>query len=66
MDVLCLADEVPPLTQFFAAEDEFLLNIAVLCFERGHPLMRQCFEEATRMGHNVQWAGPGPICLRGW
>jgi hypothetical protein len=60
-DVLCLSDNVPTFKEFFAAEDEFLINIAVLFFERNHPLMIRCFEEAKRMGRNVKWGDTGPF-----
>jgi hypothetical protein len=59
-DVLCLSDKIPPFKAFFAAEDEILINTAVLFFERHDPLMIRSFEEAKRMGRKVRWGDTGP------
>jgi hypothetical protein len=59
-DVLCLTGAVPDFTEFFAREDDRVINIAVLYFEPRHPLMLACFEEAKRMGRNVRWGDAGP------
>ena len=59
-DVLCLLDEIPAFTEFFAAEDDTLINVAIMRFPPGHPLMVRCLEEARRMGRAVRWGDTGP------
>lgn len=59
-DVLCLSGDLPAFTEFFAAEDETVINVAVLFFEPQHPLMIRCFDEARRMGRAARWGDAGP------
>ena len=58
-DVVCLADDIPAYQEFFARQDE-LVNVAVLCFEAGHPLMKLCFQHAKAAGRAVRWGDTGP------
>lgn len=60
-DVVCLADDIPHYGEFFAAEDDTLINIAAMRFAPTHPLMLRCFAEATRMGRGVRWGEAGPF-----
>jgi len=62
-DVLCLSDEIPDFAEFLAAEDDTLINVAILRFPPRHPLMVRCFEEAKRMGRAVRWGDTGPFLL---
>lgn len=60
-DVICLTADIPAFAEFFAAEDDTLVNVAVLRFEPRHPLMIACAEEARRMGRHVRWGDTGPF-----
>jgi hypothetical protein len=62
-DVLCLSGDIPQFTEFFAAEDDTLINVAILRFPPGHPLMVRCLEQARRMGRTVRWGDTGPYLL---
>jgi hypothetical protein len=59
-DVVCQVRNVPVFKEFFAREDDGLINVAVLFFEAGHPLMVRCLEEAARLGRTVRWGDSGP------
>jgi hypothetical protein len=59
-DVVCLAQDIPAFGEFFACEDAGRLNVAVMRFERQHPVMVRCLEEAVRLGRNVRWGDTGP------
>ena len=61
MDVICLTADIPVFAEFFAAEDDTLVNMAVLRFESRHPLMISCADEARRMGRHVRWGDTGPF-----
>jgi hypothetical protein len=60
-DVICLRDDIPVFPEFYAAEDETLVNVAVLFFEPQHPLMIACADAARRMGRRVRWGDSGPF-----
>ena len=60
-DVICLADDIPDFTEFFAAEDDILINVAIMLFPPQHALMIRCFNEAKRMGRAVRWGDTGPF-----
>src|ERR1043165_6467761 len=60
-DVLCLSGDIPAFAEFFAAEDDTVINVAILFFQPYHPLMIRCLEEATRMGRAVRWGDTGPF-----
>jgi hypothetical protein len=62
-DVVCQARNVPVFKEFFARQDDDLVNNAVLFFEAGHPLMVRCLEEATGLGRAVRWGDSGPRLL---
>jgi Glycosyl transferase family 2/Alpha 1,4-glycosyltransferase conserved region len=59
-DVVCLARDIPAFGEFFACEDAGRINVAVMRFERQHPVMVRCLEEAMRLGRNVRWGDTGP------
>ena len=60
-DVVCLSSDIPDFTEFFAAEDDTLINVAILRFPPRHPLMIRCLDEARRMGRAVRWGDTGPF-----
>jgi hypothetical protein len=60
-DVVCLRSDIPVFAEFFAAEDETVVNVAVLFFEPRHPLMSRCADEARRMGRHIRWGDTGPF-----
>lgn len=62
-DVVCQARNVPVFKEFFARQDDDLINNAVLFFEAGHPLTVRCLEEATGLGRAVRWGDSGPRLL---
>jgi Alpha 1,4-glycosyltransferase conserved region len=57
---VCLARDIPAFGEFFACEDAGRINVAVMRFERQHPVMVRCLEEAMRLGRNVRWGDTGP------
>ena len=59
-DVICLGRDIPRFSEFFAREDPGLISQAVMFFEAGHPLMVRCFEEATKLGRDINWGDTGP------
>jgi hypothetical protein len=62
-DIVCLSEDIPTFSEFFAREDANQINGAVLFFEPRHPLMLQCLEEAMRLGRSVRWGDAGPRLL---
>lgn len=59
-DVLCLTDEVPDFSSFFALEDDTFINGAVLYFSPNDPLPARCLAEAKAIGENAIWGQIGP------
>ena len=59
-DVVCLSGDIPDFTEFFAAEDDTLINVAILLFPPRHPLIARCLDEARHMGRAVRWGDTGP------
>jgi hypothetical protein len=62
-DVVCLSSRIPTVSQFFAYEDDDLVNSAVLFFETNHPAMLRCHARAEQLGSSVQWGDTGPPLL---
>jgi Alpha 1,4-glycosyltransferase conserved region len=62
-DVVCQARDLPLRKEFFAREDDGFINVAVLFFEAGHPLMVRCLEEAAGLDRAVRWGDSGPRLL---
>jgi hypothetical protein len=60
-DVVCLAENIPGFSDFFAWQEADLIACGVLFFEPGHPLMVRCLEEALKLGRAVRWGDTGPI-----
>jgi hypothetical protein len=60
MDVVCLSSEIPLFDEFFAFENEDVINGAVLFFHPADPLMQNCLEEAVRIGRRASWGEIGP------
>lgn len=62
-DVVCLSRHMPEGDTFFAWQDEWVINTAVMRFPVGHAAMLQCLDEARRAGSRVQWGDIGPFLL---
>ena len=62
-DVVCLSSRVPHFHEFFAFQEPDVINGAVLCFEKGDPLMLNCFQEASRIGDQATWGQIGPLLI---
>jgi len=63
MDVLCLTPSLPSNEIFIAFESNNSINNAILRFPSGHKLMKNCRDEAKRIGKNAKFAEAGPILL---
>lgn len=62
-DVVCLKDTLPQYRSFYAFENDRIVNGAILYFEPNDPIMRNCFEEASRIGDTAAWGELGPRLL---
>lgn len=62
-DVVCLADHLPEVTDFFVRQDADLIAWGVIYFEPRHPVMVQCLDAVTKLGRNVKWGDGGPVLL---
>ncbi len=62
-DVVCLTKQIPAVTEFFAYEDATWVNGAIIFFGRNHPIMLECWDEATKLGRAVEWGQTGPRLL---
>jgi hypothetical protein len=62
-DVVCLAERIPVLSEFFARQDADLVACGTMYFEPHHPIMVQCLEQAMKLGRNVKWGDTGPRLL---
>jgi glycosyl transferase family 2 len=59
-DVLCLSDRIPEFDQFFAFEDDKVVNTAILYFQARNPVMICSLEVALRVRGNAKWGQIGP------
>jgi hypothetical protein len=62
-DVVCLTDRIPAVTEFFARQDADLVAWGIMYFEPRHPVMRQCLDQAKKLGRTVKWGDSGPVLL---
>lgn len=62
-DVVCLSGTIPESAAFFALEVPGRVNCAVLRFDAGHPVMRDCRDAAHRLGDGVAWGETGPAMV---
>jgi len=62
-DVVCLSSTIPFVDQFFAYQDDKLVNCAVLFFKAQHPAMIRCHARADELGSSAQWGDTGPRLL---
>ncbi|MGA7487991.1 MAG: glycosyltransferase family 2 protein [Xanthobacteraceae bacterium] len=71
-DVVCLTDRIPAADDFFARQDADFVAPGTMYFEPNHPVMRQCLDQAVKLGRNVKWGDTGPRLFtrvldeRGW
>ena len=62
-DVVCLSSRIPTVNQFFAYQDDELVNCGVLFFEAKHIAMIRCHARADELGSSAQWGDTGPRLL---
>ena len=62
-DVMCLSSVIPAFDQFFAFQDDALVNCAVMFFRPQHPVMIRCHARAEELGSSISWGDSGPHLL---
>ena len=62
-DVVCLSSRIPIVDQFFAYQEDDLVNGAVLFFQPQHPAILCCYARTEQLGSSAQWGDTGPRLL---
>ena len=62
-DVVCLSSQIPRIEQFFAYQEDDLVNNAVLFFRPQHPAILRCYARTEKLGSSALWGDTGPQLL---
>jgi hypothetical protein len=62
-DVVCLSSQIPRVEQFFAYQENDLVNNAVLFFCPQHPAILRCYARSEKLGSAALWGDTGPRLL---
>jgi uncharacterized protein (TIGR01627 family) len=63
LDVLCLRPFFSLPSTCVGWQDDSHINTAVMRFPAGHPVVKELYDEARKLGQGIQWGQTGPILL---